>query len=86
MPVPPDTSTSSLQPGTHSLRYSRQPPPRIRHSRAPDALFLNHSLAIAEVYVALTEGSRHRNFGVATFATHERLGMHPRPALLFVSR
>jgi hypothetical protein len=61
-----------LTPAGHTflaLLHREHPPPRIRHSRAPGALFLNHTLAIAEVYVALTEASRHRDFGVATFAT-----------------
>jgi protein involved in plasmid replication-relaxation len=61
-----------LTPAGHTflaLLHREHPPPRIRHFRAPSILFLNHTLAIAEVYVALTEASRHCDFGVATFTT-----------------
>lgn len=52
-----------------AILTDRQPPRRIRHSRAPGPMFLNHAVDIAEIYVQLTEHSRAGDFRVAAFIT-----------------
>ena len=61
-----------LTPAGHkfaALLTGQQPPRRIRHSRAPGAMFLHHALDIAEIYVQLAEASRDGGFSVAAFVT-----------------
>jgi hypothetical protein len=40
---------------------------RLRRSRTPGAPFINHTLAISEIYVTLTEASRNHDFHVSRF-------------------
>ena len=49
---------------------------RLRRARTPGAPFLNHALAISEIYVTLVEASRNQNFQVSTFDT-EPACWHP---------
>jgi hypothetical protein len=61
-----------LTPAGHKLAAlltGQQPPRRIRHSRAPGAMFIHHALDIAEIYVQLTEKSRSDSIRVAAFIT-----------------
>lgn len=49
---------------------------RLRRTRTPGEPFLNHALAISEIYVALTEASRTHQFRVSTYHT-EPACWHP---------
>jgi hypothetical protein len=59
-----------------ALQRGQQLPKRLRRPRTPGAPFLDHALAVSEIYVTLTETSRHQDFHVATFAT-EPACWHP---------
>jgi len=59
-----------------ALRRGQQLPKRLRRLRTPGAPFLTHALAISEIYVTLTEISRHQDFQVSTFHT-EPACWHP---------
>jgi Replication-relaxation len=59
-----------------AVHRSQQPPVRLRRLRTPGAPFLNHALAISEVYVTLVETSRTHSFQVSTFDT-EPACWHP---------
>jgi hypothetical protein len=50
-----------------ALHLGQPPQGRIRHSSSPSALFLNHALAVSEIYVQLTEASHTGRFRVAHF-------------------
>ncbi|MDQ3764360.1 MAG: replication-relaxation family protein [Actinomycetota bacterium] len=50
-----------------ALQRGQQLTGRLRHPRTPGAPFLNHALAISEIYVTLIETSRHHDFHVSTF-------------------
>jgi hypothetical protein len=50
-----------------ALQRGQQLIGRLRHPRTPGAPFLNHALAISDIYVTLIETSRHHDFHVSTF-------------------
>jgi hypothetical protein len=50
-----------------ALHRGQPAPGRIRRSLTPSALFLNHALAVSEIYVQLTEASSTGRFRVAHF-------------------
>jgi len=50
-----------------ALQCGQQLTGRLRRPHTPGAPFLDHALAISEVYVALVEASRHQHFQVSTF-------------------
>jgi Replication-relaxation len=50
-----------------ALQRGQQLTRRPRRPRTPGAPFLNHALTISDIYVTLTETSRHRDFHVSTF-------------------
>lgn len=52
-----------------ALLSGERPPGRVRRSRNPGPMFLNHALATAETYVQLVEASHAGGFRVATFVT-----------------
>jgi hypothetical protein len=52
-----------------ALQRQQPPPKQLRRFRILGAPFLNHALAISEIYVTLTEASLHQNFHVSTFDT-----------------
>lgn len=58
------------------LDMQRDQPTRLRRSRTPGAPFLNHALAISDIYVSLIENSRDHHFSVSTFTT-EPTCWHP---------
>jgi Replication-relaxation len=59
-----------------ALQHGQQLTKRLRRPRTPGAPFLNHALAISEIYVALVEASRIHSFQVSTFDT-EPTCWHP---------
>jgi hypothetical protein len=50
-----------------ALQRGQSPPGRVRHAPTPSPLFLNHALAVSEIYVQLIEASRSGGFRVAHF-------------------
>lgn len=52
-----------------ALRRDQALPPRSRRFHTPSAPFLDHALAVSDIYVALVEASRHHEFRVPTFDT-----------------
>jgi protein involved in plasmid replication-relaxation len=59
-----------------ALQRGQQLTKRLRRAHTPGAPFLNHALAISEIYVTLVEASRNQNFHVSTFDT-EPACWHP---------
>jgi hypothetical protein len=61
-----------------ALQRGQPPPKRLQRFRTPGTPFLNHALAISEIYVSLDEASRSRNhdFHVPVFDT-EPACWHP---------
>ncbi len=50
-----------------ALQRGQQLTGRLRRPHTPGAPFLTHALAISDLYVTLTEASRHHDFRVSTF-------------------
>lgn len=59
-----------------AVQRGQQPPARLRRSRTPGAPFINHALAISDIYVTLVEASRTHNWRLTTFDT-EPACWHP---------
>lgn len=60
----------------HALQRGQQLTKRLRRASTPGAPFLNHALAISEIYVTLIETSRQHTFQVSTFITEPQC-WHP---------
>lgn len=50
-----------------ALHHGQQLTKRLRRTRTPGAPFLDHALAISDIYVTLVEASHHHDFQVCTF-------------------
>jgi Replication-relaxation len=50
-----------------ALQRGQQLTKRLRHPHTPGTPFVDHALAISEIYVGLIEASRHQGFQVPTF-------------------
>jgi Replication-relaxation len=50
-----------------ALQRGQQLTKRLRRARTPGAPFLDHALAISEIYVTLVEASRNNDFHLSTF-------------------
>jgi hypothetical protein len=59
-----------------ALQHGQQLSKRLRRARTPGAPFLDHALAISDIYVTLVESSRNQNFHMPTFDT-EPACWHP---------
>jgi hypothetical protein len=63
----------TLTPAGHrylaALTGQPNPPPHVKKSPTPGALFLTHALTISEVYVSLHEAARCHDVTVSTFTT-----------------
>lgn len=53
----------------HAILADQPCPPRATNPATPGTLFLAHTLAISDIYVALTLAQRDHNFTLATFTT-----------------
>jgi hypothetical protein len=59
-----------------ALQRGQQLTKRLRRARTPGTPFLDHALAVSEIYVTLTETSHHHDFRVSTYDT-EPACWHP---------
>lgn len=65
-----------LTPTARRLLDMQREQPTTRRPRTPGAPFLNHALAVSDIYVTLIENSRNHDFCVSTFDT-EPACWHP---------